>query len=237
MAEVIRLIEHKEKNLVARVDALIRYGAYEEAIQCCDKFIETNPLSHNIFFIKHRLLITTGKYEESLRDANKMLFAERNKRKVLFLKLDSMSHLLNGSRLRLVSADYREKWQYYVQEFEKTSKEALFKYKGDTQITYMITQSYQLMGRKIDAIELLGDHLKRKPRDVHYLYQLGLIYQEVGKFKKALECYNRSLRSIEEYSPILREHFSKLISESRDQMLKKISNYLKRNLNSISKIK
>ncbi|MBW1675505.1 MAG: tetratricopeptide repeat protein [Deltaproteobacteria bacterium] len=57
----------------------------------------------------------------------------------------------------------------------------------------------------------MEEHLKIRPWDVHCLYQLGLIYQESGEYEKALECYDKSLERIEEYSPLFKKNFSKLI--------------------------
>jgi len=42
------------------------------------------------------------------------------------------------------------------------------------------------------------------------------IYEE---YERALDYYNRGLKSIEEYSQVFRESFSGLISESRGQIL------------------
>jgi tetratricopeptide (TPR) repeat protein len=85
-----------------------------------------------------------------------------------------------------------------------------------------VAERLKILGRNDEAIELLEEHLKIKPWDVHCLYQLGLIYQESGKYKKALDCYDKSLKSIREYSLLFRESFSKLIAESREQVLRKL---------------
>ena len=217
---IVRLSEHREKELMKRVDILIQCGAYKKVIGCCDEFIEANPRSPVAYVLKHDTHINLGKYEESLWDANDML---RNgfERRGLFLKLESLNLLLENSRLRLVSTRSGQKEEAYAKELEKTAERALTHYKGDTQIVYMVVQGYQLMGLKDEAIDLLEEHLKIKPRDVHCLYQLGLIYQEIGEYEKALDCYDRSLESVEEYSQLFREHFSWLISESREQVLQK----------------
>lgn len=218
-SEFVRLSEHKEKAFMKRVDTLIQYGAYEKAIGCCDQFIEANPEVANAYVIKHEIHINMQKYEESLQDINKLLHNRRYERKGLFLKLLSLSLLLEKSRLRLVSGSSLEKETSYAQELKKTAEKALIHYEGDTQIVYMIVEGYQLIGMKDEAIELLEEHLRIKPWDVHCLYQLGLIYQESGQYEKALEWYDKSLESIEEYSQLFKKNFSKLILESRQQVL------------------
>lgn len=219
--EIIRLSKHKEKEFMKKVATLIRYGAYERAIQYCDEFIEANPKSLNAYVIKQEMHISLGKYKESLQDANDMLHSGYE-RSGLFLKLLSLNLLIEKPRLRLVSASSRQEEKNYAQELEKTAETALTHYIGDTQIVYMVVEGYQLMGMKDKAIELLEEHLKIKPWDVHCLYQLGLIYQEGREYKKALACYDKSLESIEGYSELFRERFSQLISESREQVLKEI---------------
>jgi tetratricopeptide (TPR) repeat protein len=86
----------------------------------------------------------------------------------------------------------------------------------------MIAEGYQLMGMQHKAAELLEEHLKTSPWDVHCLYQLGLIYQGSGEYEKAVRCYDRGLKSIEEYSESFKENFSRLISDSRHEVLEKL---------------
>ena len=134
----------------------------------------------------------------------------------------SLTLLLARPGLRLLYAGSLAKERKYAQELEKTAEKALAHYKRDTQVVYMIAEGYQLMGKKDEATELLEEHLEIRPWDVHCLYQLGLIYQERREFEKALDCYERSLKSIEEYSQVFRESFSRLISDSRDQVLEEM---------------
>ncbi len=54
---------------------------------------------------------------------------------------------------------------------------------------------------------------------MHCLYQLGLIYQGSEEYEKALGCYDRGLKSLEEYSESFKENFSRLISDSRHEVL------------------
>lgn len=222
-AEIVTLSDHKEKVFMKRVDALIQCGAYDRAIRYCDEIIEANPKSPSAYLIKHEIHINMGRYEESLRDANKVLHNRGHKREGLFLKLLSLNLLLERPRLRLVSASSLLREKTYVQELEETAEKALIYYKGDTQIVCTIAEGYQLMGMKDEATELLEEHLRIRPRDVHCLYQLGLIYQERGEYEKALDYYDRSLESIEDYSHLFRNSFSRLISESREQVLEKNS--------------
>ena len=44
-------------------------------------------------------------------------------------------------------------------------------------------------------------------------HPLGLIDQESGEYEKALDCYDRALKGIEEYSQVFREGFSRLQSQ------------------------
>ena len=160
-----------------------------------------------------------GEYEESLRDANDMLCNGFEKRG-LFLKLESLNLLVENPTLRLVSQSSSYKEDNYATELKRTAQRALSRYKADTQIVYMAAESYQLIGMTDEAIELLEEHAKIKPWDVHCLYQLGLIYQERREYDRAVACYDRSLESIEQYSQLFRESFSRLISGSREQVLK-----------------
>jgi tetratricopeptide (TPR) repeat protein len=140
-------------------------------------------------------------------------------RRGLFLKLLSLNLLLERPRLRLISESSRKRENSYTREWEETAEKALTHYKGDTQIVYMIAESLQLIGMKDEAIELLEAHLRIKPWDVHCLYQLGLIYQEKEEYEKAVYCYDKSLKSIEDYTELFRKNFSRLILESRQQVL------------------
>lgn len=205
-----------------RVDILVQCGAYETIIAYCDELIEANPKSLFAYNLKHETHMNLGKYEESLRDANDML---RNgfERKGLFLKLESLALLVENPTLRLVSQSSSQKEENYTAQLEKTAKRALSRYKSDAQIVYMVTESYRLIGMTDEAIELLEQHLKIKTWDVHCLYQLGLIYQERRQYDRAMACYDRSLESIEQYSQLFREGFARLISESREQVLKEMS--------------
>jgi tetratricopeptide (TPR) repeat protein len=216
---IIRLSERREKTLVKKVDALIQYGAYERAIRCCEEFIEASPKSLNAHFVKHEVHIAMGRYEDSLQDAHDLLRNKEYEREGLFLKLLSLTALLARPRPHLTRARSGHRQENCTQQFEEIAQKALTNYKGDTQIAYMIAEGYQLLGMKHEAAELLEEHLKTRPWDVHCLYQLGLIYQGSGKYEKALDCYDRGLKSIQEYSESFKENFSRLISDSRHEVL------------------
>lgn len=219
---IIRLSEQREKALVKKVDALIQYGAYERAIRCCEEFIEANPKSLSAHFVKHEVHIAMGRYEDSLQDANDLLRSREYEREGLFLKLLSLIALLERSTRRLIRPRSGQRRKHHTQQFEEIAQKALTNYKGDTQIAYMIAEGYQLMGMKHKAAELLEEHLKTRPWDVHCLYQLGLIYQGRGEYEKAVRCYDRGLKSIEEYSESFKENFFRLISDSRHEVLEKL---------------
>jgi tetratricopeptide (TPR) repeat protein len=215
---IIRLSERREKALVKKVDTLIQYGAYERAVRCCEEFIEANPKSLNAHFVKHEVHIAMGKYEDSLQDAHDLLRNREYEREGLFLKLLSLTALLERPRPRLIRGRSGQRQKHCTQQFEEIAQKALANYKGDTQIAYMIAEGYQLMGMKHEAAELLEEHLKTRPWDVHCLYQLGLIYQGSGEYEKAVRCYARGLKAIEEYSESFKENFSRLISDSRQEV-------------------
>lgn len=219
---IIRLSEQREKALVKKVDALIQCGAYERAIRCCEEFIEANPKSLSAHFVKHEVHIAMGKYEDSLQDAHDLLRNREYEREGLFLKLLSLIALLERPRPRLIRPRSGQRQKHCTQQFEEIAQKALTHYKGDTQIAYMIAEGYQLMGMQHKAAELLEEHLKTRPWDVHCLYQLGLIYQGSGEYEKAVRCYDRGLKSIEEYSESFKENFSRLISDSRHEVLEKL---------------
>ena len=219
---IIRLSERREKALVKKVDALIQCGAYERAIRCCEEFIEANPKSLSAHFVKHEAHIAMGKYEDSLQDAHDLLRNREYEREGLFLKLLSLTALLERPRARLIGSRSGQRQKHCTQQFEEIAQKALTNYKGDTQIAYMIAEGYQLMGMQHKAAGLLEQHLKTRPWDVHCLYQLGLIYQGNGEYEKAVRCYDRGLKSLEEYSESFEENFSRLISDSRHEALEKL---------------
>lgn len=219
ITEIINLSEHKEKELMKRIDSLIRFGAFERVMGCCEEFIESNPKTPLAYVLKHAIHMNLGKYKESLQDAIDMLNSGYE-RDGLFLKLQSLNLLLEKPRLRLIGGSSGLKDENYSKELEKTAERALIHFKGDTQIIYMAAEGYQLIGMSDEAIELLKAHLKIKPWDVHCLYQLGLIYQKHKEYEKALACYDKGLECIELYCPLFREHFSRLILESIEQLLR-----------------
>lgn len=107
--------------------------------------------------------------------------------------------------------------------WKRHQPKALLKYKRDTQIVYLVAEGLNLLGKKEDAATLLKEHLNTKPWDVHCLYLLGLIYEETGECENALDCFKKGLKNVENYSVVFRESFSKMISESRDQVLQKLN--------------
>ena len=219
-AEVLGLSENRERKMMHKVDILIQHGAHEMAIRYCDDFIKAKPESFHGYAVKHEIHMKMRDYEASLQDANHALRNTGNKRGGIFLKLLSLNQILEKSRLFLVSPSSLEKERGYAEELRKTAKRALTQYRGDTQIACTIAECYQVMGMKDEAISALDGHLQINPGDVHCLYLLALIYHEEKQYEKALFFYDRSLKSIEKYSQVFKDNFSKLISGSRKQALK-----------------
>lgn len=219
-AKVICLLSHSNKESKTRVDTLVQYGAYERAIRQCDEFIEANPMSSEGYAFKHELLVSLGKYEQSLRVAHK-LHSKGHEREGLFLELVSLNLLLEGSRRRLISARSLKKQMTYAEELERKAEQTVARYQGDTQLAFTISEGFRLLGSKDKAIAVLENHLKIKPWDIHCLYQLGLIYEQGEVYEKALDYYGRSLECLESYSELLKEGFSRLICDSIEQVQKK----------------
>jgi hypothetical protein len=161
--------------------------------------MEANPMSSEGYAFKHELLVRLGKYEQSLRVAHK-LHSKGHEREGLFLELVSLNLLLEGSRRRLISARSLKKQMAYAEELERKAEQTVTPYEGDTQLAFTIFEGFRLLGSKEKAIAVLEKNLK---------------------MKKALDYYGRSLECLESYSELLREGFSRLISDSIEQVQKK----------------
>lgn len=218
--EVVSLQEEREKGLAAALDRLVQLGAYEQAIERCNRFIAENPASLSAYAYKHEIHMNIGSYEESLEDANQIIASTEFKKEGFFLKLLSLTQLVEGRpRLRVLCRETARRERAHEKELASTAGEASSLNKGDTQIACAAAEAYVLLGRREEAVAVLQEQLDVKPWDVHCLFQLGLIFHEAGELEQALAYYDRSLESVENYSDDFRENFSELILQTKEELL------------------
>ncbi|MDI6704561.1 MAG: tetratricopeptide repeat protein [bacterium] len=208
-------MEHKEKELEKRIDFFVSHKAFKKIDECCEELIRLNPKKG--YLIKIETHIKLRDYKKALLTSNKILEHNERDKDGLFLKIDTLNYLLEELlRKPCLSENLLE----YKREFLKISEFALTHYPKDTQIVSSIAEGYELLGKDGVAIDLLERYLEKRPKDVHILYQLGLIYQRIGEFKKAIHYFDKSLEDIKEYSSLFQKSFTHLISESKEQLLK-----------------
>jgi tetratricopeptide (TPR) repeat protein len=185
---VYHLANHKQDNLqemnvstdtnvlISKCVTLHREGKYQEAIECYDKALKSDPNNVYVLFYKGVVFSNQGKYQEAIECYDKILEIDPNNVDVLNYKGNALYD--------------QKKYQEAIECYDKTLE-------VDSNIVEFLFNKGNALSKQRryeKALEYYDKVLEIDPNYVDALNGKGIVFQRQNYFKEAIVWYDKALQ-------------------------------------------
>lgn len=170
-------ITAKAQTTMAYALQLLQQKNYVQALNVCNALLAESASDPSVLGIRSQVYTATGKYELAIQDADKALSIDQTSGQAYYAKAELFFY---GKK------DYQQSLQLYDAAM-KANTQMAEAYAGKAR-AYMGMQKYK------EAMNVIEDAIPRiLQNDPELYYMRGLLNYQRGKFKLAIEDYDKSL--------------------------------------------